>query len=171
MQCPLFSNLVVITIGKKDMETLYTWNTRLFSSTHEIFNIEGKAGELSTFSLRNAEGELEGKKVLFTPRGFFKREILIKIPDEESPVGSIIPGGWGNSARITLRDRDYMFRFESFFHTRWSISDINETLIRFTNTFKSRGITAFVKDEILILAGLYLKDYFRKRAAAASASV
>lgn len=153
------------------METHYTWKTKFFRNKYEIFQYEMLAGELTGSGWkRKSAGELKEKKALFEVRGFFKQQYMIIDPVDNSPVGDIVFNNWRSKAVITLQNKSYNFQFDSFFHRRWSISNESGFLIKYESGFRNGSIISYTGDEILILTGLYIRDFIRKRAAAAAAA-
>ena len=151
------------------METQFTWKNRFFRSDYEISRYDGIAGELKNIGWkRKAAGELNGKKVLFEIKGFFDKDFLISNPDDNSLIGKIVFNTWRTKATITILDKVYNWHYDNFFHTKWSISNENGNLVKYESHFKNGDVNSFVSDEILILAGLYVRKYLQQRAAASA---
>jgi hypothetical protein len=153
------------------METHLKWKAKFFSNKYEIFQYDNSIGTLSGSGWkRTSVGELRGKKVLFEIKGFFKQEFLISDPVNNSPLGKIIFNTWRTKAAITLQEKVYNFQFENFFHSKWSITDENGNLIKYDAQMKHGVILSYTDNELLILTGLYIRDYLKQRAAAAAAA-
>jgi hypothetical protein len=153
------------------METQFNWKAKLFKNKYEIFQNETIAGELAGSGWkRKSAGELKGKKVLFEVRGFLKQQYMIINPDDNSVSGEMTYNRWRTKAIITLHNKTYNFQFDNFFHTKWNISNENGSLIRYEARFRHGTILSYTNDEILILTGLYIRDFQRQRAAAATAA-
>ncbi len=153
------------------METQFTWKAKLFSNKYEIIRDENLAGELTSSGWkRKSAGELAGKRVQFEVKGFFKQQYLITNPDDDSLIGEIVYNTWRSKAVITLQGKDYNFQFDNFFHSKWSITNENGNLIKYEAGFKHGVITSSTSEEILILTGLYIRDFLRQRAASVAAA-
>jgi hypothetical protein len=153
------------------METQYTWKNKFFSYTCEIFRYEEKVGELRNISWkRKTSGELNGKKVLFEIKGFFDRDFLISNPSDGSLIGKIIFNVWKTKATITILEKEYSWQYDNFFHSKWSISNANESLVKYEAPFRTGDINSYSGDEVLILTGLYIRRYLQERAAASAAA-
>jgi hypothetical protein len=153
------------------METHLTWKKKFFSSIYEISQYENAAGELKSIGWkRKSIGELNGKKVLFEIKGFFDKDFLISNPDDSSLIGKIVFNTWRTKATITILEKAYSWQFDSFFHSNWSISNENGYLVKYESHFKNGDINSYTNDEILILTGLYIREYLQQRAAASAAS-
>jgi hypothetical protein len=154
------------------METQLNWKSRLFRGLCEIYEYGKLAGELKSAGWRQTlTGELKGEKFLFEVKGFWKKEILIRNAVDSSLAGQIVLSRWRTKAMISCRNQEYRWQFDNFFRTKWSISCDSGPLVKYQRHFKSGEITSYVKDELLILAGLFIRDYLRQRAAVAAASV
>jgi len=152
------------------MEIQYFWKTRFFSSRYEIYRFETPDGELQRAGWRKKTGELGGKKVLFEVKGFFGRDLMINDPDSGTRIGNILFNTWKTSATITLSGRQYYWERKGFFRKEFTISDENNVLITYTTHFKSGEIVSNADNEILVLTGLYIREYLRQAEAAAAAA-
>jgi hypothetical protein len=153
------------------MEAHFTWKTRLFRNLYEIFENEQKIGELKSSGWkRRASAELKGKKLEFEIKGFFKREFLIMNPEDNSIAGTFSFSIWRTKATIVSNSRTYQWQNDNFFHTKWSISNENGNLVKYHSHFRFGEITSYTDDGLLILTGLFIKDYLQQSAAAAAAS-
>lgn len=153
------------------METQYTWTSRLFRSTLEIMKYEEPVGELKSIGWRRkSEGNLSGRRVNFEIRGFFGKDFLILNPDDDSQIGQITFNTWRTKATITLKGRNYNWEYVNFWHSKWHITNENGNLVQYTSGFKSGDILSYTDDEILILTGLYIRDYLQQRASESAAA-
>jgi hypothetical protein len=154
------------------METYFKWKTRLFRGLYEIYENENLAGELKSAAWRQlSSGKMKGEKYLYEPKGFWKKEILIRNPDDSTLAGQIVFNRWRRKAVISCRNQKFIWKYDNFFHTKWSISTEKGPLVKYQRYFKSGEISSYVKDELLVLTGLFIRDYLRQRAAVAAASV
>jgi len=153
------------------METRFTWKTKFFSNTMHIYQYEGQVGEIvnKAFS-RAATGELNGRKLLFEIKGFFRHETRILDASDESVVADVIISAWKSKAKITYNSREYLWQHENFWNSKWSISNENGAVVKYHSRGMGGDVTSYINDEVLILTGLFIKNYFRQRAAATAAS-
>jgi hypothetical protein len=153
------------------METQYKWKAKFFSNKYEIFQYDNIIGSLKRSGWKRISyGELNGKKVQFQNKGFFSQEFFITDPIDNSFQGNIIFNTWKSKATITLQEKVYSFQFENFLHSKWNITNENGNLIKYDAHIKNGNITSYTDNEILILTGLYIRDYLRQRAATAAAA-
>ena len=154
------------------METQFTWKNKFFSNIYDISRYENVAGELKSIGWkRKSIGELNGKKVLFEIKGFFDKNFLIFNPDDNSLIGKIVFNTWRTKATITILEKAYTWQYDNLFHSKWSISNENCNLVKYESHFKNGDINSYTNDEILILSGLYIREYLQQRAAASASAV
>lgn len=153
------------------METSYTWKTRFFRSAFDISKYGEPAGELCSKGWkRKWEGTLNETRVNFEVKGFFDKDFLILNPDDGSKLGNIVFNTWRTKATITLNGKEYNWDYENWWHTKWVISNQNGNLIKYASGFKSGDILSYSEDNILLLTGLFIRDYLQQRAAATAAA-
>jgi hypothetical protein len=153
------------------METQYTWRTKFLRSAFTISKYGESAGELSSSGWkRKWEGVLNGTRVNFEVKGFFDKDFLILNPDDGTQIGSIVFNTWRTKATITLNGKDYNWDYDNWWHTKWVISNQNGNLIKFASGFKNGDIISYSEDNILLLTGLFIRDYLQQRAATAAAA-
>ncbi len=153
------------------METSITWKTKFFSNKIQLFNREDLIGEIvnKAFS-RSAYGELNGRKLRFDIKGFFKQETRILDAGSESVIAEVAISSWKAKATIRYNSREYLWQHENFWNSKWSISSANGPVVKYHSHGTGGEATSYVSDEVLILAGLFIKNYFRQRAAATAAT-
>lgn len=155
------------------MEYLYSWKTRFFSYRHEIFRNGIKCGEIKvrTWS-RIADCSLNGRQLIFRTKGFFRTDIFISQAESDGSMGSISINGWRSSATMIYNGKNYTFRFDNFFHTRWNLSSDMGIIVKYnSNSFSSKGeLVSYSNDEVLILSGLVIRNYFNQRSAASASA-
>lgn len=148
------------------METKYEWKTNLFAADFELFRNGIRSGVLNKGNLRRkVTGELNLKKVLFTTEGFFGKETVIADPDTGSVAGKIVYSVWKSKASIEYQGKIFNWQFDNFFRTRWSISNQNGILIRYKSETLKGSVQSYTGDEILILSGFFIRNFFRQRSA------
>jgi|WetSurMetagenome_2_1015567.scaffolds.fasta_scaffold00001_514 hypothetical protein len=153
------------------METHFTWKVKFLSNKYEIYQYENRTGEIinKAFS-RSASGNLNGKKLLFNIKGFFRQETRILDAETESVIADVVISSWKSRATITYNNKEFTWQHDNFWNTKWSISDVTGTIVKYHSSGTGGEILAYTNDEVLILAGLFVKNYFKQRAAAAAAA-
>ena len=148
------------------MEIQLNWKGRLLNSNYEIFQNDIMIGELINKSLsRTSSGELNSKKFKFTTKGFINHETQIIDLQDESDLGMIIFSNWKTKTKIIYRNKEFVWRFDNIFELQlawWSISDESGILVNYQSSAFDGDITAKTTDELLILSGLFIRNYIRQ---------
>lgn len=153
------------------MEIHYTWKTRFFSTDYQIYRNDIQVGAITNKAFsRSATSDLNGKKLVLEIKGLFRRESRIINPVDNSVVMEIIISNWKSNAVMNYNGRDYEWKHNNFWNTKWSINNQAGPLVKY-HSYSMRGeIVSYTDDDILILTGLLIKNYFKQRSAAVAAS-
>jgi hypothetical protein len=153
------------------METLFNWKTRFFSRNYYIYKYEGLVGELVKINFsRKTRGEIFGKEIMFETRGFFKQETQITDLRDSSVLGTITYLSWKRRSLINYQGNEYKWQYDNFFRSRWSVSDANGAVIRYSSKFLKGTISSYTNDGILVLAGFFIRNHFREKSAHTAAA-
>lgn len=145
------------------MKTILSWRKGFFTSNYEIFSAGQPIGLLKEKSFQQkAEGNLNGRIVTFKTSGFFKQETEITDTSLQKVIGKITFNSWKTKAEIELEGKKLVWQYDNAWNSKWSISDSTGTLARFITNSKGGDIEAVSFDEILILTGLYITNYFQQ---------
>jgi len=153
------------------METHYTWKTKFFSTNYQILQFDNQVGEIKNKAFtRKSEGELNGRKLLFEIKGFFRQDTRIIDLKDDSVLFDVNIGAWRSKASFNYNGKAYTWQYDNFWNTKFSINADMGPVIKY-QTFSFGGdINSYISDEVLILTGLLIKNYFRQRAASAAAA-
>ena len=153
------------------MEIHFTWKTKLFSRKFEIFKYDAPAGEVTNKRLsKKSSCEMNGKKIIFETKGFFKSETRIIDSTDNLDIGTIKYAPLKRKSIINLRNKEYRWQFDNFFNTKWSVSNENGFLVKYHSSGFKGTIVSYTDDEALILAGFYIRNYYKQKSEAAAAS-
>ena len=146
------------------MEIQYNWKTRLFSNRFEIYQNDILKGELykGVWS-RKVIGELNTRRLIFETRGLFKYDTQIIDAQGEMTIGQIKYPSWKAKSTILYQNKEYKWQFDNFLRSRWSISNENGPVIKYHSNAFSGIITSYIRDEILILTGFYIRNFLKQR--------
>ena len=143
------------------MESHLTWEKGIFKSSYELFEGGMCVGRLKPDTwIRQGNGELNGKKYLFETKGFFNQETLIINATTNIPAGKIIYNTWKTKATIEYNNKIVSEKYDNGWNTKWSISDSAGPLVRYYGSFTKGEIEVLSYDELPILTGLYITNYF-----------
>ncbi|HKL09286.1 MAG TPA: hypothetical protein VJ896_10970 [Bacteroidales bacterium] len=145
------------------MYNSYHWKKRIFSDTYRVYSLNQQTGELRnrTFSA-SADGEINGKRYTFRTKGFFKQQTEIIDHSDHSVVGKITFNSWMTKAYITINGREYTWKYQNVWNTRWSISGNGVGHITYKGTSTGGQIETSTDDDLLLLTGLYVTNYYRQ---------
>ena len=149
------------------MKTLFQWKKKPFSKTYKIYHKDQLIGRLTDrpFSL-STEGAFSEGRLLFKSSGFFKQKTtLIHNPDRRV-IGHLFYHRWKRTATLTLVDRTLDWQYDDFWNTRWRMTDTEGKTLQYKGTPASGWIQSPTEDPLLLLTGLYVAHYHRKRTAA-----
>lgn len=153
------------------METHFTWKSRFFSHSLEVFQNEEKVGDLRNKAFtRSAEGTLKGRDLLFEIKGFFRQDMRIIDQKDGAVLFDVVIGNWRSKATFTYNGRSYTWQYDNFWNTKFSINSDSGPVIRYHSFNFGGDIESYTNDEVLILTGLLIKNYFKQRAASAAAA-
>jgi len=153
------------------METLLNWKTKLFSKRYDIYNHTELTGRLNKMSWsKKVAGELNGREILFETKGFFRQETRIMDVLNNPVIGTIIYKSWRSRAVISYQDKEYNWQFDNFWRTKWSIQNRNGVIIRYKSNRFRGTINSYTNEEVLILAGFFVRNLMNERASHAAAT-
>jgi len=137
------------------------WKNSPFSNSYGIYSngqVIGKLKEM-IFS-QTSHGEINGRKYTFKTHGFFNQKTHIIDQSEQKVIGIISYNNWKAIAKISIHHQENFLKIDNIFHTKWSISDASGLRMQFKGSFTEGEINPITDDELLLLSGLFVKNYF-----------
>jgi len=153
------------------MEKLIKWKKGFFSSTFQLFENGILIGSLGFAVWSNkATGILNDKEFEFKTKGFFKPETTITDIKTGTIIGKINYNSWKTKATITLTDGKVCnWQYSNLWHTKWALNQ-NLYFINYRSSSIKGEIVSHLPDEVLILSGLFISNYFSRANAAVAAA-
>jgi hypothetical protein len=143
------------------METKLNWKKRTLKETYEIYSNGILVGTLKENIWKQiAYGTLNGKKVIFKTKGFLKPRTLIIDPDTQANLGKITYNLLLTKATIESARRVASWKYDNIWGTKWSISNPEGVHIRFRGSSSRGTIEHLMQDDLLVLTGLYVTNYY-----------
>ena len=143
------------------METKLNWKKGLFKNIYEIYSDDKKIGYLRDRSLsQSSDGELNGEKYRFKTNGFFKQETLIFYSESDTHIAKIAYNSWMTKARIEYSGTVYKWSLDNFWSTKCSLKSPDGLKIEYTSSCSNGGIESDISNNLLILTGLFVKNYY-----------
>jgi hypothetical protein len=145
------------------MKTMFSWRRGTLSSTYEIFEDENLIGKLkdATFS-QTSEGLINQKGYQFKTRGFFKQETQIIDAVSNQVIGTITYNSWMSRANIQFTDRLVRWKYDNTWQTRWSLYNEDGVQVKYAGGMSKGTIECDTPDDLLILTGLFVTNYYRQ---------
>lgn len=143
------------------MKTSLEWRKGLFSSTYRITKEGRPVGELieHTFA-QTADGELNGKKYTFRTKGFLNQKTDIIDRRTGDVIGGIEYNAWMTKATLSFGPRKVLWKYTNMWNTKWSIYDSDSIKIDYSGSTSGGQIESSVDDELLLLSGLFVTNYY-----------
>lgn len=153
------------------MESHFTWKNKFFSHSIEILQNENHVGEIRNKAFtRTTEGELNGRKLVFEVKGFFRQDMRMIDQNDSAILFEVNMGSWRTTANFIWNGKEYTWQTDNFWNTKFSINASGGPLIKYHSFNFGGDIESYTGDEVLILTGLLIKNYFKQRAATAAAA-
>ncbi len=154
------------------METKLNWKKGIFKETFEIYSNGVLVGTLKENIWKQiAYGELNGKKAIFKTHGFFKQETQIMEPDTNYNIGKITYNSWMTKATIEYNNKEANWKYDNTWNTKWSIGNSEGVQIRYQGSSSKGTIEHQTGDDLLILSGLFVTNYYWQISIAAIVAV
>jgi hypothetical protein len=145
------------------MKTTLSWKKGLMNRNFKIFSGENRVGSLKVNSLTNSgDGELNGKKIQFKTKGFFKQETQIFDLEDKTTIGKIVYNSWLTNARIEYHDNILYWQYDDGGSTKCILNDSDGKQITYQRTSNNGRIELEILNDILVLTGLFITNYYWK---------
>lgn len=145
------------------MKTKLNWKRGAFSTTYQILSDERSIGQLENHTFRQtSEGRINKSKYSFVTRGVFKQETRIMDGDSRKVIGTIRYNSMKSRASIELPGRTLSWKYDNAWQTRWRICDEKQTLMEFAGRSFKGSIEFEQDDDLLVLTGLYVTNYYQQ---------
>ena len=139
------------------------WKKNIFSSTYQLSSNHESVGELKEKVFSNStKAELFGVKIKFSKSDFFSSEVKIIDRTLNQEIGKIKFNAWGNKAVISLNGAKFQWQYEKFWASKWQIARNGIVVCRYKSKTSRGSIESTVKDEALILTGLFIYNHYLK---------
>lgn len=154
------------------MNIFLSWKKKFFSNTYQLYNNGIQSGFLKSSAWKqNSKGVLNDKEYDFITKGFFKAETTIFDSKTSEKVGLITYGNWKSKAILKKTSgEEYQFKYNNFWQTKWSLSN-SYIFINYQGSTSKGELSATTDEELLLITGLFISNYYsQKRAGAVAAS-
>ena len=144
------------------MNTL-SWKKGLFSCVYSISQAGRFMGKLieNRWS-QSAAGEINNKRLFFRVIHRLVPSANIMDRDTSQVIGRIKFSAWWSKASIYMGDKKYTWKFTNLLATKWKITDQDGNVVHYKGHVGKGEILGQVEDNVLLLAGLFIGNYFWK---------
>lgn len=147
------------------MKTNLTWTKGVFNSLYKIYSSGNLIGDIKEKPLtQSAKASLNGREYLFRTHGFFNQITEIIDNTDNQVIGQVEYNTWRNKATITINGKTINWKYDNLWNTRWSLSDPTGTIMKFNSSVTQGYIDTNLDDELLVLTGLFVKNYYLQMA-------
>ncbi|MCK4879116.1 MAG: hypothetical protein KAS82_00605, partial [Bacteroidales bacterium] len=109
-----------------------------------------------------SDGTIRQKRYRFKTKGLFKQETRIIDKDTGLEIGTISYNSWMSKATIRLTDRTIYWKYNNTWQTRWSLFNDQGIHMKFAGGFSKGTIEYQDPDDLLVLTGLFVTNYYRQ---------
>jgi hypothetical protein len=137
------------------------WKKGLFSSKYRLFDNNIEVGEFSQSAFSSTSlGKINEVKLRFKKKGLFSSETEITDLNSNQLIGNIKFNSWRNKAEIKISNKKYLWKYDNFWNSKWSISENGQQLINYKSSTTSGNIESSIENDLLMLSGLYVYNYY-----------
>ncbi|QNR85860.1 hypothetical protein H9N25_05260 [Pedobacter riviphilus] len=148
------------------MSKFINWKSNWLSGNFQLF-ADGVQKGMITFETwkSNAESMLEDKNYQFVNEGFWQSSTKVIDRKTGGVVAVITYDSWKSKALISLNTGEqYEWKSTGIWKSQWTVSNYKDAHIMYTSGNNSGAISSDTDNNLLIIAGLFIKQVYHKRA-------
>lgn len=154
------------------MNTVLDWKKGIFSCNYRLLSEGKQVGNLKDLSLkRKAIGKLEGKTYEFRTYGLLKSSTEIFDIDKQKVVGKISFNCWSPEAKIQIGDQVSHWGFTNILQSKWGVFSEDKPPVSYQGWTCKGSVNREEQEGVMVLAGLYISNYFWSLAAIYASSL
>lgn len=147
------------------MSKFINWKSDWFSGNLQLF-VDGLQKGAITFGMwkSDAESIFEDKNYQFVNEGFWQSSTKVIDRKTNTVVAMITYDSWKSKAVISLKSGEhYEWKSTGIWKSQWTVSNYNDEHIMYNSSSNSGAISSDTDNELLILAGLFIKQIYNKK--------
>lgn len=148
------------------MSKFINWKSDWFSGNFHLF-VDGLQKGAITFTMwtSNAESMFEDKNYQFVNEGFWQSRTKVIDKKTNEVLAIITYDSWKSKALISLNTGEqYEWKSTGVWKSQWTVSNYKDEHIMYTSSSNSGAISSDTDNKLLIIAGLFIKQVYNKRA-------
>ena len=148
------------------MSKFINWKSNWLNGNFQLFADGVQKGMISFSSWRSdAESMFEDKKYQFVNEGFWQSRTKVIDRKTNEVVAVINYDTWKSKAVISLKSGEqYEWKSKSLWGSQWTVSNYKDEHIMYNSSSNSGTLSSDTDNELLIIAGLFIKQIFNKQA-------
>jgi hypothetical protein len=148
------------------MSKFINWKSNWLSGNFQLFT-DGVQKGMITFETwkSNAESMLEDKNYQFVNEAFWQSRTKVIDRKTGGVVAIITYDSWKSKALISLKSGEqYEWISTGVWKSQWTVSNYKDAHIMYSSSNNCGAISSDTDNELLIIAGLFIKQIYNKRA-------
>jgi hypothetical protein len=148
------------------MSKFISWKNNWLSGNFQLF-ADGVQKGMITFETwkSNAESMLEDKNYQFVNEGFWQSRTKVIDKKTGDEVAIITYDSWKSKALISLKSGEqYEWKSTNLWRSQWTVSNYKDEHIMYSASSNSGALSSDTDNELLIIAGLFIKQIYNKQA-------
>ena len=148
------------------MSKFINWKSNWLNGNFQLFVDGVQKGMISFSSWRSdAESMFEDKNYQFVNEGFWQSRTKVIDRKTNEVVAVINYDTWKSKAVISLKsDEQYEWKSKSLWGSQWTVSNYKDEHIMYNSSSNSGTLSSDTDNELLIIAGLFIKQIYNKQA-------
>ena len=145
------------------MEQALYWRKGLFDSNYQVFKDQQLKFSMNFSSWQNsAIATTQSGIYLLKSEGLSKPET--RILNNENQVLATITYDWlGFKAKVVFASGEvFDWRYQNSWLSRWSLNNLKDKQILFSASAGNGNIHANVEDDMLLVCGLFIREYYSR---------
>ena len=145
------------------MEQVLFWRKGLFDSSYQVFDQQQLKFSMNFSSWQNsAIATTQTGIYLLKSEGFAKPETRI-VNNQNETLATITYDWLGFKARIVFASGEtFDWRYQNSWLSRWSLNNLKDKQILFSASAGNGNIHSSVDDDMLVLTGLFIREYYSR---------
>jgi len=148
------------------MSKFINWKSNWLNGNFQLF-VDGLQKGVITFATwkSDAESVFEDKNYQFINEGIWQSSTKVVDRKTNETVAMITYDCWKSKAVISLKSGEqYEWKSSGIWKKQWTVSNYNNEHILYSSSNNCGAISSDTDNELLILAGLFIKQIYNKRA-------
>jgi hypothetical protein len=148
------------------MAKFINWRSNWLNGNFQLFADGIQKGMITFETWRSdAESMFEDKNYFFSNVGFWQSRTNVIDRKTNELVAVITYDSWKSKAVISLKSgQQYEWKSTGIWKSQFTVSNYNDEHIMYSPSSYSGAISSDTDNELLILAGLFIKQIYNKRA-------